>query len=283
MTQELLDQLPLSFAPEPVPVEEPANYSENGIIFANLIDALNEYRTSKESFCEFLKQAIQHKIWLGFLNPVNGKFVSFIHKLESGEIQESVSFKLWIASSPKKGGLGFSSLEDLEQLIKGDRLTSELALPLMLDNHSIAQVNQVREAQGEPPLIKISSSKQHYLRKCSEAPKEFSMLRYDKGLPLELVARCVGNYEKLSEESQEVVINELRGLIDRCSDKSDLEEKASELFNVPCRRMMCITVGDAGQIARALYKTVKEDGALIKEVIEKLFDIINDGEEAVEV
>jgi hypothetical protein len=277
---EIETQLPLKFDGSDQETSK-INYAQNGIIFANLVDSLNDYRSSKEAFCDFLRQAIINKIWLGLVHPSTGKFISFIHKTEAGEINDSVSFKLWIASSPKKGGLGFSSLEELEQMIKGDLPTSELAVPLMLDNHSVNQVNRLREAEGEPPLIRMSSSKQCYLKKCAEGPREFSRLRYERGLPLEFTSRCIDSYSKLIEESQEVAISELSGLIERCKDKAELEEKTAELFGITYRKMLTVDVGNPSQIARSIYKTVKEDVAMIKEIVAQLELIIS--EEVIEL
>lgn len=271
---ELLDQLSLlPFDPEPVEktqVEETANYSENGVIFANLIDSLESVRESRENFSKFLYEAISHKIWLGFVNPINGRLCSFIHKSDEGEIDHSVSFKLWVSSGTKKGGLGFTSLDDLEVLLKHDRKALELALPYMVDFCSIRRANELREANGESPLMKLEYKKQYYLSQLLKAPPEFATLHYDHKMPFSLSSRCASTYLKMGADEQPQFLSEVNRLRQSVSDKNELQDKLSELFEIPNLKIIHVDISDSYKTAKALVGVLNKDKDKVSDLIEQL-------------
>lgn len=277
----IADQISLfasdTIIPAVVDEAEPAtdpSYKDKGIIFAALLDSLEDLLSSRENFCSFLRQAILNKLWLGFVHPRSGKLISFMHRGNDGEVDDSVSFKLWVSASPKKGGLGINSMDELEQLTRLDRATAEMVIPLILDQGSIRRANDLRAIENEPPLLKLNDSKAYLLKKTSEAPAEFAFLRYAMKMSLDFVGRCSVSFLKLNPPEQAESLATLGNLIESHRDNRRLlEEKVSELFGVPVMRMVSLNLSDPYLAAKSISRNL--DKTAIREIAESLLAIAN--------
>lgn len=267
MTQLSLENL--------TPDTDDTDLTGNGKIFKQLSDKLDELNSVSEDFAGILREAIAKKIWLGFINPSNGRLCSFIAHKEDGSINHGVSFKLWLSAGSQQGGLGIRDLNMIEGVIRSDPKTYQLALPLILDRKEIAEANRIREEQGESPLLRINKTKSRILNILHSAPPEFLGLT-EKGLPLEFTSRLASSYQNDYNESEQIeVMGELRKLSsDDDLDKDALAKEVGELLGEDYLKSIRLNLCDPHDSAVRLYNSLGKD--MLKELAQELLDLMEE-------
>jgi hypothetical protein len=254
--------------------EQSSDLGANGKIFKQLTDKLDELNEVSEDFASILKKAIVHKIWLGFLNPHTGKICSFVHHKDDGSIDHGVSFKLWLSAGQKQGGLGIRDLNMIENVMRSDPRTYQLALPLLLDSKEIEQANQIRQEQGESPLLRINKTKSAILNTVHNAPPEFLQL-VQKGLPIEFAGRLASSYNKNFNTSEQIeVLGELRKITNNDCDKQEIIEQVAELLETDYIKSVRLNFSDPHDTALRLFNTW--DKEVVRQIAQELNDLIEE-------
>lgn len=174
--------------------KDSGNYSENGLIYQS---CLKKYSLAKEKLMDLgeeMIRAIEKKVWLGFLHPASGQFCSFIAYDEAGQVSDSISFKLWLASDPKVGGLGIQDLSVLSGMLKQNKKSMARILPMLADGDSIREANKILESQGQAPLMEFGKQKEYYLKKINAGPENFKNFIALQDIPLYFACTATGQY-----------------------------------------------------------------------------------------
>lgn len=251
------------------------NYAKNGMIYKDLCKVFRHTQESINDFTELLLDAIQNKIWLGFINPVSGEFCSFIHHKADGSIDEKVSFKLWLATGEKKGGLGITDISQLASLCANDKNICDQVFPLLADNGSVFVTNKLREAQGEPPIKKVSKARQHFLKKIQTAPEIVKYFFFDLDLPQSFILNVLSKLEELPEETQAEIIDKLDDLQDDLNviaNKHEMEELIAGVVGFKLRYSVTLDFDNIDYTAKKICEVSDKDG--IKLLIEQLQNLL---------
>ena len=258
-------------------LESPGNYSENGLIYQSCLKKFEKAKDSLQNLGDEMIKAIEKRIWLGFLHPQSGQFCSFIHKDEDGNIDESISFKLWLASDPKVGGLGISELSTLDSMLRGNQKAMNLLLPMLTDGDSIRQANQILASQGKPPIIKFCRQKEYQLKKIASAPEHLRIFIQLHDLPRASCSRIINKYESLFEELENfhieieeplnAIISKYRKPADKIQKRQILAE-IEQLLGID-HQILKLDISDPSQLAQKLSEHIP-DKEKIKELISQL-------------
>lgn len=256
-------------------VDSSGDYAKNGMIYKDLCKVFRHTQESMKDFTELLLNAIQNKIWLGFINPASGEFCSFVHNKADGSIDEQVSFKLWLATGEKKGGLGITDIAQLASLCANDKNICNQVFPLLADNGSVGTTNKLREAQGEPPINKVSKAKQYFLKKIQVAPEIIKYFFFDLDLPQSFILTVLGKLEEYPEEKQGEIIEKLEELQDDLNliaNKQDMQELIADVMGFKLRYSVTLDFDNIDYTAKRIYAISDEAG--IKLLIEQLQNLL---------
>lgn len=234
----------------------------NGRIFQRLSGSWQKMINQSEELSSLFGEAIAKKIWLGFVHPGTGQICSFIYRDAEGDVNDALSFKMWVSASPAKGGLGIDNLGLIENLLRGNQRVFDQVLPLLLEKESIKKANEIRISQGEKPLQIMGETRQHYLGKITKAPHPAFSALYQKNLPFQIVGRSADAYLKLSEAERQDINGDLEKIA-KSNNKNEIINELAFLFEIPLAKTIRISVSDpycaAKQIFDAIGKEVSED------------------------
>lgn len=231
----------------------------NGKIFKSLSDNLTRVTKASEDFIKLFGEAVSKKIWMGFVHPKTGELCSFIHRDADGNVDDSLSFKMWVASGQERGGLGIDNFGLIENLLKGNQQIFNQVIPLLIDPASIRQANQIRESQGQPPLVKLNREKEFYLKRITTAPNPRFSEWYQRGLPVKLIGQCANLYIK-SNSKEQLEIDLHLDQIAREKANDAIASKLAELFEVSLSKSITINLQDAYLSAKKISDSLHKEG-----------------------
>lgn len=259
-----------------------ADYSNNGLIFKNLSEKFNTLNKASEDFSEVLKEAIKNKIWLGFINPSNGKLCSFVYRDSDGNINHSLSFKMWLSTGTKAGGLGVTDLNIIESLCRGNKQAYSLVVPMILDAKSIREANRIREDNGEIPLLKISKNREIALKKIHQLPPEFMDLNIEFGVPYGFVGKMADVYNESSHQEQIRFVGDMKKLLETNYSKDEVMEQLARMFDLPLEKNIKLDLADPLRSAQKLIGLAHHDKDVIKDLADKLLTLIEEESDPVD-
>lgn len=175
-------------------------YAENGLIYQSCMKKYSQAKDKLLDLGEEMIKAIEKKIWLGFLHPQSGQFCSFISHDEDGKINDEISFKLWLASDPKAGGLGITDLSIFSGMLKQNKRAMNLILPMIADGQSIREANRILESQGQAPILQFGRQKEYQLKKISQAPDSLRSFIILHDLPQYFASKAVNKFNEAFPE-----------------------------------------------------------------------------------
>lgn len=246
------------------------DYKQNGTTYKELIKAFHLAQRSTEDFTELLLSAIEDRIWLGFINPSTGKFCSFIAHYADGTIDEATSFKLWLATGEKQGGLGITDIGDLASLCTADQECLEQLYPLLADNGSVRKANLLR-GDTDTPIKKIAKSKQLFFNKIEQAPAVLKYFYFDLHLSKTFIMRAMINLEMVDAREYDAVLINLEHLKEDSGEmhREDLIDQISEIIGFTNPQKISLDFADPGMTAKKLYHSARNKESL-RELINEL-------------
>lgn len=251
-----------------------SDLSGNGKIFKSLTDGLTKVSRASEDFIKIFGEAVSRKIWLGFIHPVSGEICSFIHRDSEGNVDDSLSFKMWVASGRDRGGLEIDNFGLIENLLRGNKEVFNQVIPLLIDPASIKQANSIRESQGQAPLIKLSREKEFYLKRITSAPNPRFSEWYQKGLPHKLIGQCANLYIKSNTDERMEIDLHLEQIAKEKADEV-ITSKLAELFELSITKQVSINFSDPYISAKKIIEVLQKEGC-DKEFVGKLIKYISD-------
>jgi hypothetical protein len=283
----MIQQLALIGEPETIDDSDseidPSSFSENGLIFKSLSEKFKTLNKASEDFSEVLKEAIVNKIWLGFINPSNGKLCSFVYRDADGNINHSLSFKMWLSTGAKAGGLGVTDLNILESLCRGNKQAYSLVVPLILDSKSIREANRIREDNGEIPLLKISRNREIALKKIHQAPAEFMDLNIEYGIPYLFVAKMADVYFESSHQDKIHLLSGVKNLLEKSSTSRDeIHSELADMFGLPFLKNVKLDLADPVSSAQKLIGLAHNDKGVIRDLASELLSLIEEESDPVD-
>lgn len=254
-----------------------ANYAENGIIYQSCCTSFGKAKDSLQNLGDSIIKAIEHRIWLGFLHPQTGKFCSFTHTdPDTGEIDDRISFKLFLASDPKIGGLGLTDLNLLESGIKDNPKCLNAVMPLLTDGDSIREANRILEGQGKQPIMQFGKKKEYALKRIYNAPEPLKTLIIDNDIPQVTSLRMVTQLEKLYADHPnfDAITQQLDRLTDSDLDRDEIILKIHEILGLSTQKNLRIFLDSPEDIAKKLQKEIPAD--TLKTVLDTLQELLKD-------
>lgn len=196
-------------------------FAQNGKLWQKIVSQLSTTRKNLEGLGELLGDAVSRKIWLGFIHPKTGKLCNFAYTNSDGEVDDSLSFKMWLSTAPERGGLGIDDLSIVESSIRHDPALKAQIIPMIVDGHNIALANRIRKENGEPPLLALNSSKAATIRKLTNAPEIFSKFYESRKIQRDFLLHSLNHYNNLPDEQQATALETLETIFERCTDDDD--------------------------------------------------------------
>ena len=250
---------------------EGGDYAKNGKIYKELLTDYRQLKKSSGLFTDSLIQAIENRIWLGFINPQTNKFCSFIAHNPDGTIDEQTSFKLWLATGEKQGGMGVRDLAELGDLCSGNPLLLERVFPLISDCGTVAKANLILGDEAEP-IQKMSKDKSVFLNALLHAPTIIRSFYYDIGLPQKFIHQCLRELADMEGMEYDDIIAQLEAL-DADMKKQDLIQAIADIIGVSRIYKVALDFSDPVTSAKKIYERCS-DRESIKALIDHLTSLL---------
>lgn len=241
-----------------IPTSPETDLSGNGKIFKELSAGLSRVLNASDDFANVFGEALAKKIWLGFIHPLTGEICSFIYRDDSGAIDEALSFKMWVATGQEKGGLGIDNFGLIENLLKGSKCFPQV-IPLLIDAKGLQQANNIRESQGQPPLLSMSKSKEFYLKRITESPNPTFCQMYQRGVPFSIVGKAANSYLRLNSK-EKLNIDLHLAEIAKEQVNTAVSNKLAELFELDITKTVAFHSRDPYLSAKKLVDCVHREG-----------------------
>lgn len=251
--------------------------ADNGKLWEKILKEYNTSRQSLDNLGRLLGEAVDRKIWLGMINPKTGRLCNFSYTNGSGELDHSLSFKMWLSTSPERGGLGISDLSIVESAIKKDQELKAKIIPLIVDKKSILLANKIRSENGEPPLLSLNPTKEGFLRRLGTFPPVFTTLLELKKVHRDFLMCAMGAYDRLPENRKPEAVAQLEYLLENSDgvDRTEISLKISRIVESDYFKAVKLSRNDLHQSAQKIVEFYDDDPTTLRELAKEILGLID--------